>query len=136
LVLELLQRFLRLATGHGILLPLGVHTARLCASFYADAAAVFINPRESDVAAVQRILHLFGVVSGLRTNIQKKCGLSNQLLRDVHQVLASFGGAIGELPCKYLGLPLGLKKPTRVELQPILDKITSTLKAWKGKLMD
>jgi hypothetical protein len=71
LVLELLQRFLRLATEHSILLPLGVHTARLCASFSADAATVFINPRESDVAAVQRILQLFGDVSGLRTNIQR-----------------------------------------------------------------
>jgi hypothetical protein len=31
---------------------------------------------------------------------------------------------------------LDLKKPRRVELQPILDKSASKLKVWKGKIMD
>jgi hypothetical protein len=31
---------------------------------------------------------------------------------------------------------LGLKKPSRAELQIVLDKIVSKLRAWKGKLMD
>ena len=55
---------------------------------------------------------------------------------DVEQILGSFRGMVGTFPCKYLGLPLGLKKPTRGELQQILDKIASALKTWKGKLMD
>jgi hypothetical protein len=80
------------------------------ASFYADDDAIFIKP--TDVQAVQAILKLFGDASGLCTNIQKciaffvGCG-------DLYtsQVLAGFGGKQGTFPCKYLGLPLGLKKP-------------------------
>lgn len=116
---------------------MGVHTARLRASFYADDAAIFINPIEPDVVAVQGMLKLFGDASGLRTNIQKCVAypISCQGI-DLQQILSSFGGETGLLPCKYLGLPLGLRKPTRAELQPILDKIAGTLKSWKGKLMD
>jgi hypothetical protein len=89
------------------------------------------------VTAVLAILILFGDASGLRTNIVKcvaffvGCGDL-----DTSQVLADFGGTQGSFPCRYVGLPLGIKKPSRAELQIIMDKIAGRLKSWKGKLMD
>lgn len=137
LVLEPLQKLLQLATDDGILSPLSVQAARLRASFYADDAAVFINPVGTDLVAVQRLLRLFGDASGLRTNVEKCVAypISCQWL-NMEQILAGFGGSSDVFPCKYLGLPLDFRKPSRAELQPILDKIAGSLKVWKGKLMD
>lgn len=41
-----------------------------------------------------------------------------------------------DFPCKYLGLPLSFRRITRIEVQPVIDKIGAKLPAWKGKLLD
>ncbi|KAM0837393.1 hypothetical protein ACQ4PT_061695 [Festuca glaucescens] len=71
LAMEPLQRLLEKATEEKILSPLRLRAARLRASFYADDAALFVNPVKADISAVQRILQLFGDVSGLRTSFEK-----------------------------------------------------------------
>jgi hypothetical protein len=45
-----------------------------------------------------------------------------------------FGGSVGTLPCQYLGLPLGIRKSSKVDLQKLIAHIASKLKPWKGKL--
>ena len=42
---------------------------------------------------------------------------------------------MSEFPCKYLGLPLSLKKLTKAQIQPITDKIAYQLPSWKADLM-
>ncbi|KAM0885331.1 hypothetical protein ACQ4PT_030415 [Festuca glaucescens] len=42
---------------------------------------------------------------------------------------------VRELPLPYLGLPLSLRKPTRAELQLVLDKLANKLAFWKARLM-
>jgi hypothetical protein len=54
---------------------------------------------------------------------------------DIAEVLGEFGDSAGNFSCHYLGLPLGTKRPSRVELQRLIEKIASKLKPWKGKLM-
>lgn len=43
--------------------------------------------------------------------------------------------AIDSLPCKYVRLPLGFRKPRRVEVQPIIDRLASKSKGWMGRLL-
>lgn len=38
-------------------------------------------------------------------------------------------------PITYLGLPLSLRKPTKPEVQPILDCLTKKVAGWKPKLL-
>jgi hypothetical protein len=38
-------------------------------------------------------------------------------------------------PCKYLGLPLGLRKPTAAQLQPVVDSAANRLQPWCAKLL-
>jgi len=38
-------------------------------------------------------------------------------------------------PCKYLGLPLSIKKLTKEQFQPIIDEIVDQLPGWKADLM-
>ena len=40
-----------------------------------------------------------------------------------------------DFPCKYLGLPLSIRKLTKADLQPIVDKIADMLPGWKAALM-
>jgi hypothetical protein len=41
---------------------------------------------------------------------------------------------LAEFPCKYLGLPLSLKKLSREQVQPIIDSIADQLPGWKADL--
>ena len=42
---------------------------------------------------------------------------------------------LSEFPCRYLGLPLSLKKLSRSQIQPIIDRIADRLPGWKAELM-
>jgi hypothetical protein len=41
-----------------------------------------------------------------------------------------------DLPFKYLGIPLTIRRPTAAQLQPVVDRIVGQLPAWKAKLMN
>jgi len=43
--------------------------------------------------------------------------------------------ALIDFPCRYLGLPLTLKKLTKAQIQPIIDRIADQLPGWKADLM-
>jgi hypothetical protein len=82
------------------------------------------------------ILKVFGEASGLKTNVQKshvfpiRCGEEELSILQEHLPCE-----ISSFPCKYLGLPLTLKKLTRNQAQPLIDRIADQLPAWKANLM-
>lgn len=41
-----------------------------------------------------------------------------------------------DFPCKYLGLPLSVKKLTKAQVQPIIDRIADQLPGWKSDLLN
>jgi hypothetical protein len=51
-------------------------------------------------------------------------------------VLQDFEGTLGSFPCRYLDLPLGFRKPKKIEVQPVFDAVVSRLKGWSGKLLN
>jgi hypothetical protein len=95
---------------------------------------LFLRPEVGDINLVLGILNLFGDASGLKINLQKsnilpiRCG-DTELLT-IQNLLPC---AISE--CKYLGLPLSLKKLTKGQIQPIIDRIADQLPGWKADLM-
>ena len=40
-----------------------------------------------------------------------------------------------DFPCKYLGVPLSLRKLSKAQIQPIIDKIADQLLGWKADLL-
>jgi hypothetical protein len=38
-------------------------------------------------------------------------------------------------PCRYLGIPLAIKKLSKDHVQPIIDKIANQLSGWKAELL-
>jgi len=46
-----------------------------------------------------------------------------------------FACPVGNLPIKYLGLPLHFDKLRREDTQPLVDKILKRIAGWRGKLL-
>jgi hypothetical protein len=96
----------------------------------------FFHPRENEIHNVLSILNLFGEASGLKTNIQKssvypiRCG--EEELITLYDWLPC---ELSSFPCKYLGLPLCLKKLSKNQVQPIIDRVADQLSRWKADLM-
>jgi hypothetical protein len=89
-----------------------------------------------DINITLDILHLFGEASGLCTNVQKSSvypiRYDDQDLVVLHDLLPC---EVAVFPCRYLGLPLAIKKFTRDQIQPIIDKIANKLAGWKADLL-
>ena len=47
-----------------------------------------------------------------------------------------FPGKIDPFPIRYLGIPLGLRKLGKTELQPLVDKVANRLPIWKANLLN
>lgn len=71
LAIDPLHHILRRATEMAILNPFRDGHVRVRVSLYADAAGIFTCPEAEDLAAINRLLHLFRDASGLRTNLDK-----------------------------------------------------------------
>lgn len=97
-------------------------------SLYADDAVVFIAPVSSDLLAINEFFQLFGEALGLQTNMAKSSFLpircnqqQTQLISDV--LRCNTAGFL----CKYLGLFLTLRKSSRADFQPLIDKVANRL---------
>ncbi|KAK1606249.1 hypothetical protein QYE76_029922 [Lolium multiflorum] len=131
LVMDVLPALLLAADIKGALKPIGSQLPRFRASLYADDVIMFINPCHDEVAATRRILDAFGEASGLRTNFAKST-ISPIRCQDtpLQPLVLESNCQIAELPCTYLGLPLSVKRLTRAQLQPAIDKILNKMASW------
>jgi hypothetical protein len=127
LAMEPLHILFRKAQIKGLLGCLSRSCDTFRVSLYADDAAIFINPTENFFKVVLEIIGIFAEPSGLFTNMGKTecfpihCGdLDLSFLHDSGIILSQF-------PCKYLGLPLHYKKPSRSMLHPVVEKVGKRL---------
>jgi hypothetical protein len=93
---------------------------------------IFLRPAASDLHLVTRILELFGDASGLQTNVQKSSVAPIHFSPvDMEMVTQIFPCKVETLPLKYLGMPLSLKKLSKEQLQPLIDRLADLLPNWK-----
>jgi hypothetical protein len=83
---------------------------------YADAAALFINPNEDDLHAINSILQFFVEASRLKTNLSKTQFYPIQCEDLNLDFIATMGHCLSNFPCIYLGLPLNTRKPSSSSL--------------------
>jgi hypothetical protein len=100
-------------------------------SIYVDDGVTFLRPRVDDLRTFDAIVDDFGVALGLHTNLSKCLA---HLIRCSVDVVAHVDQELGctVLPfsLRYLGLPLGLRKPTMAQLQYLVDAVVSCLPGW------
>jgi hypothetical protein len=136
LAMNVLGFMISWAEAEGLLKPLASSTLHHCISFYADDVVLFLHPVAEDISLVTVIVEVFGEVSGLRNNVQKSSVFPIRCSDNEKTVVQQFLPCeLLDFSCRYLGLPLSLKKLTKDQLQPIIDKIVDQLPSWKADLL-
>lgn len=132
----LLQALVDQARTMHLLSPLSARQNLPSISVYADDAVLFFRPTAREALVIKAILGLFGDATGLKTNFSKSAitpiHCSADQLSLIEETLSC---RVENFPITYLGLPLGTRKPTKAELQPILDKLAKKVAGWKPKML-
>lgn len=136
IVMEVLNHFLHWVEQRGYLTPVhGLVGSRV--SLYADDLILFMLPQERDLQAVKATLTIFGLASGLFSNLDKSVATplhcSDQDLARVQTILAC---KVQGFPCRYLGILLSVYKLKRSEEQPLVDKVAARISGWKGQMLN
>lgn len=136
LAIDPLERLLHLATEANLLSPLPGRYTKLRISLYADDAIIFLRPVREDVQNLGLILHNFGQVAGLCTNVEKSsvAPIRCQDL-DLDFILQDFHATRVDFPLQYLGLPLSLGRLRKVDIQHVMDKSANKIAAWQGRFI-
>lgn len=133
LMMEILHRLFSRAASLGMFEPLANIALKQRVSMFADDVMLFIRPREVELRACAQILHDFGLASGLRVNFQKSAALpircSPEQVQLTHSLL---GCTIGTYPCRYLGIPLSIRKCSAAQFNFLVDKLANQLPTWRG----
>jgi hypothetical protein len=78
------------------------------------------------------VLHLVSRQISKKTNVLAiRCGENKPQIVQQHLPCP-----LADFPCKYLGLPLALKKLKKEVIQPIIDKMADLLPGWKADLIN
>ncbi|WVZ75824.1 hypothetical protein U9M48_023853 [Paspalum notatum var. saurae] len=137
LVMDVLNSLVSTSSRENLLLPIhGNHNLHRL-SLYADDVVLFVRPSHSDLRLVKEILECFGHVSGLRCNLSKSSAAPIQCSTDdIALISGELACTVSNFPCTYLGLPLTIKKPTKSDLLPLVDKVADKLPGWKAPLLN
>lgn len=102
---------------------------------YADTI-IFSEAHPTSLKIIARILELYGKMTGLRINLQKShfvpIALPQNLIEVVKRILSS---QCAQLPIKYLGLPLAVRKPTKAEFQLLIEAVQKRLATWQSAFL-
>ncbi|XP_019238100.1 PREDICTED: uncharacterized protein LOC109218205 [Nicotiana attenuata] len=86
------------------------------------------------VAMLKHCFDQFSTASGLKVNLNKSsvyfsgvCNMEQEL------ILQQLGYVQGELPFRYLGVPLTTKKMRVKQWQPLIDKIVAKISSWTAR---
>jgi hypothetical protein len=94
-------------------------------------------PLARDLRTIRASLTIFGLASGLFSNLEKSVAAPLHCSEDdvarVHEILSC---QIEELPCRYLGVPLSVRRLRRSDEQFLIDKVTAKIPKWKGNMLN
>ncbi|WVZ50362.1 hypothetical protein U9M48_001621 [Paspalum notatum var. saurae] len=103
----------------------------------ADDVVLFLQPCRDDLILTKEILRIFGEASGLVTNI-RKCSMTliHCEEQDIAVVHNSLPCKVQDFPCRYLGLPLSVKKLPKAGFYELIDKVADKLPGWKASMIN
>jgi hypothetical protein len=127
LAMEPLHILFRKAQDMGLLSSLSKSCDPFRVSLYANVVVVFIKPTHHDLKVTIDIMKVFAEAYGLFTNMAKIECFPIQCQNIDLGFIGSSQLTISSFPCKYLGLPLHYKKPSREMLKPIIQKMYNKL---------
>lgn len=102
---------------------------------FADDVMIFFDGRSSSLHGISECLDDFAAWSGLFMNTTKTELFTTRIDHTESQTIVSYGFPIGNLPIRYLGLPLMSCKLKISEYAPLMNKVTKSFQAWSVKLL-
>jgi hypothetical protein len=98
---------------------------------------LFVVPNASDLLAITAALRIFGLASGLFSNLDKSVATpihcSDEDVQRIQELLAC---RMEGFPTRYLGIPLSVRKLKRSDEQALVDKVAACIPGWKGNLLN
>lgn len=135
LAMEYLSRLLKgLQNNHQFAFHPKCKALKLCHLIFADDIMMFCKAEEKSILLMKQCLDEFSKASGLKVNFQKSqvfFAAVHTSLKDV--LLRQIGCVEGDLPVKYLGVPLIAGKLSVVDCNPVIMKIRRKLEKWSSK---
>jgi hypothetical protein len=111
IVMDVLNSLISKANERGLLQPIFRRGNGLQVSLCADDVVMFLQPHRDELSLVKENLNIFWSASGLVTNIRKSSVMPIRCQdQDMEVVQTTLPCSMVEFPCKYLGLPLSVKK--------------------------
>ncbi|WMV57688.1 hypothetical protein MTR67_051073 [Solanum verrucosum] len=112
------------------------HSTKLNHLIFADDLMLFCKGDLKSIRRKIEVLNHFSRVTGLVANLDK----SNIFVAGVddamkEQILQLTGFTLGDLPIRYLGLPLSSKKWTKIDCHQLIDKITNRITSAYSKTL-
>lgn len=135
IVMEVLNSLFREADRRHALQPLPGHAITHRVSLYADDLVLLVAPNAADLDCVLQILNLFAGASGLVTNVDKCVATPIRCSEEMEFVQQAFPCMVVPFPCKYLGVPLSLRRLKRAEEQPLVDSVAARIPTWKAGML-
>ncbi|XP_047057289.1 uncharacterized protein LOC124663662 [Lolium rigidum] len=103
---------------------------------YADDTILFLEHDLDKAVNMKLILCIFEELSGLKINFHKsEIFCFGKAKEEEDQYRHIFGCDAGQLPFRYLGIPIHYKKLKNSDWYPVETRFESKLGCWKGKLL-
>ncbi|XP_010473202.1 PREDICTED: uncharacterized protein LOC104752695 [Camelina sativa] len=103
---------------------------------FADDILVFSDGTAQSIERILKIFADFAVCSGLTISLEKStifmAGISPQKRS---AILSQFPFTSGDLPVRYLGLPLLTKRMSRNDYLPLIERIRSRISSWTSRFL-
>ncbi|XP_070054488.1 uncharacterized protein [Nicotiana tomentosiformis] len=103
---------------------------------FADDLLLFVRGDNQSVALLHKCFDQFSIASGLKANLNKSLVYFGRVDTTEHAlILHQLGYVKGDLPFRYLGVPLTTKKMTVSQWKPLIDKIVAKISSWTARKM-
>lgn len=103
---------------------------------FADDIMLFGSGELPTVRILWDTLKEFGRCSGLEVSVPKSniyCG--GVSAENLKEIVDETGLEVGDMPFRYLGIPLAATRLKIVHFEPLLNRVQNSLKGWKGTLL-
>lgn len=101
---------------------------------YADDTLFIGQQRWENLWVLKTVLRSFELVSGLKVNFHKSSFIGvNVDDRFLYGASCFLNCVIGQVPFKFLGLPIGANPRRFVTWKPVIDMMNKRLAGWKGR---
>jgi hypothetical protein len=136
LVMEAFSRMLGAFNDRGLISGFSVGSSgqdRVTIShlLFADDTLVFCGANASQIRHLGALLVCFEAAAGLKVNLSKSVLVPVGIVENVGQLAGLLGCGYGEVPLKYLGLPLGASFKLKTMWAGLEDMMVRKLAPWK-----